>query len=345
VAEPSSQAETGELSTDEQAAIDSLWELSRSGDHYEMLGIADDADRRDVQRAFYDLSRQWHPDRFFRRELGEYQDRIETVFVAITEAYRTLSNDAARFTYDMERERNPGKHRRRAARIQREGSEAAGSKPDGASSEATPRRSRRSSTERRRVDARRKRALQAVRGQLRKDVRARKLRARELHKEGMEALEAGNIMKAASSLALACNFDPKNATYKADALKARKEARKVQSKQFLALAETAESYGNWREALQNWQKAIEYGATDARAHYRCGVLVKRVDEDNRAALNALREAVRLAPDSSEYRLTLGELYLELGLGLNAQRQAEAVLKVEKGNDRAKTLLKDSKTTG
>lgn len=345
MAESPSPAETGELSADEQAAIDSLWELSRSGDHYEMLGIAEDADRRDVQRAFYDLSRQWHPDRFFRRELGDYQDRIETVFVAITEAYRTLSNDAARFTYDMERERNPGRHRRRAARIQREGGSPSAPGAGDATAATPAPRARRASTAKRRVDARRKRALQAVRGQLRQEVRTRKLRARELHKEGVEALEAGNIMKAASSLALACNFDPKNATYKADALKARKEARKVQSKQFLALAETAESYGNWREALQNWQKAIEYGATDARAHYRCGVLVKRVDEDNRAALSAMREAVRLAPDSAEYRLSLGELYLELGLGLNAQRQAEAVLKVEKGNDRAKSLLKESKSTG
>ncbi len=336
------QTNAGDLSPEEKTAIDALWDVSRSGDHYEMLGIAEDADRRDVQRAFYDLSRQWHPDRYFRREIGEYQERIETVFVAITEAYRTLSNDAARFTYDMEREKDPARHRRRAARIQREGASTGGDAATSADAPAPARRRTTPDPTKRRNDARRKRALKAAREQLRSEVRVRKLRARKLHAEGMEALEAGQIMKAASSLGLACTYDPKNETYKADAANAKREARKLQSKQFLGLAETAESYGNWREALNNWQKAIECGTTEARAHYRAGVLVKRVDEDNRAALNAMREAVRLAPAEAEYRLALGELYLELGLGLNARRQAEAVLKTDRTNEKAKELLKSAK---
>jgi curved DNA-binding protein CbpA len=88
-------AEDSALSTTEKATLDRLHIVVQSGDHYEILGVEDAAERMDIQQAYYTLSRQWHPDRFFRVDLGEYTDRLETVFIAITEAYRVLSNDAA----------------------------------------------------------------------------------------------------------------------------------------------------------------------------------------------------------------------------------------------------------
>ncbi len=331
---------TDGLSPEETTAIDALWTIAQNGDHYEILGITEDADRSDVQRAFYELSRKWHPDRYFRQELGIYQERIELLFVAITEAYRTLSNDAARFTYDMELEKKPAKARRRA-RLARAQAPTADT-PDGTpAADPTPtRRARPSAT--RRSDARRKRAIEAAKSQMRDEIRGRRRRAAKLFQEGQAAIEAGNIIKAASALGMACTYDPKNAEYAKLAATAKKQARLIQSKQLIGVAETSESYGNWREALSSWQKAIEFGTLEPRAHYRAGVLTKRVEEDNRGALTALREAVRLAPDVAEYRLTLGELYQELGLGLNARRQAEAVLKVDKTNTKAKELLKDTK---
>ncbi len=90
------------LSPEEQASLDQLHTLSEEGTFYELLGVPPDAEREAIQQAFYDLSRQWHPDRFFRKDLGDYEERVEAVFVAITEAWRTLGNDAGRYAYDLE---------------------------------------------------------------------------------------------------------------------------------------------------------------------------------------------------------------------------------------------------
>ena len=45
--------------------------------------VAPQTSRR--SRRYYDLSRAWHPDRFFRKDTGDYAIIIENVFVAITE--------------------------------------------------------------------------------------------------------------------------------------------------------------------------------------------------------------------------------------------------------------------
>jgi curved DNA-binding protein CbpA len=315
---PTAPPTGGALTADEMHAIDALWAVARTGDHYDVLGISDDADRREVQRAFFELSRQWHPDRFFRRDTGQYGERLEAVFIAITEAYRTLSNDSARAAWDQSRAR---------ARPQVP-SAAAASGPAPAL--------------RRAAAARTTAAMNRTMDEMREQVLARMKRARRLFLDGKQALEEGNPLKAASALAMAVTYDPKNAEYVALAERARKEARKIQAGQFISVAENAESFGNWKEALSNWQQAVEFGSPDPRAHFRMGVLLKRVEEDLRGALAAVRESVRLSPDNIEFRLSLGELYTEAGLSINARAQYEHVLKLDKSNAKAKEGLKSLK---
>ena len=50
--------------------------------YYKLFGIASTANQDDIQTAYYKISRQWHPDRFFRRDLGEYEDTVTEVFVS-----------------------------------------------------------------------------------------------------------------------------------------------------------------------------------------------------------------------------------------------------------------------
>ena len=90
------------LSPAERTRIDELYELAIAGTYYELLGISPDVDARAVQAAYYELSRSWHPDRFFRKEMGAYRERLETVFASITRAYKTLTDDAARSRYQRE---------------------------------------------------------------------------------------------------------------------------------------------------------------------------------------------------------------------------------------------------
>ena len=131
---------------------------------------------------------------------------------------------------------------------------------------------------------------------MRKKLRKQMRRARDLYEEGQKHMEAGAVMKAASALTMAATFDPKNKEYVQAAADAQLAARKIQAKNFVQLAESAESFANLREALANYQKAVEYQVEEARPYYRLGVLLRRIEEDHRAALEHFRTAVKMAPE-------------------------------------------------
>ena len=328
------------LSPEEQATIDALYALSEEGTLYEVLGVAPDADRDAIQKAFYDLSRQWHPDRFFRKELGDYEEHLEAVFVAITEAWRTLGSEAGRYTYDLEnRSRIEDRHQARRAAPPAPASSSLPSAPASARPRARPpARARKGAPRRPGTDARRAQALE----QVRKQVAERMIKAKRHYKEALEHREAGRVLKANASIQLARTFHPKHPTICKLADELNLEARKVQSRGFVAAAESADSFANYREALANYRKAVDYGTDHPRAHYRLGLLTKRVDDDRREALKHMRSAIKLEPNSIEFRMGLGELYVELGLNVNARAQFKRVLELDKHHPDAKEALKGLK---
>jgi tetratricopeptide (TPR) repeat protein len=68
---------------------------------YQILDIPRTAGEEDVKKAYFQMARRFHPDRFERKFVVEYKDQIDAVFDAITNAYRTLSNKEARRIYDI----------------------------------------------------------------------------------------------------------------------------------------------------------------------------------------------------------------------------------------------------
>lgn len=332
-------APSGELELDAEAcaALDRLYEVAERGSHYEILGVGREAGRKEIQAAFYDLSRQWHPDRFFRKNLGEYEERVESVFIAISDAYRVLSDDARRATYDLAlgspsaegvavpRPPRSGPGDARARRLQREKAEARtrAAEPATKRPRARPRGSR----------------MDVSYADLRAKMVEQLRRARRCYEEGKVHFDNGNFVKASASLHLATVYDPDNEEYAALNRKVVIEARRVQARALVAQAESAESFQNFREAMATYKKAIEYGPDHAVAHFRLGMLVRKLEEDTRSALSYLREAVRLDPKKAEFRIALGDLYVELGLKLNARREYQAILEVNKNHEGAKEGLK------
>lgn len=90
-----------ELSDDERRTIDAIYERRLTATHYELLGVARDADRRAIRDAYFALSQRFHPDVFFKRSLGEYRARIDELFRVLTRAYDVLGNARQRAGYDL----------------------------------------------------------------------------------------------------------------------------------------------------------------------------------------------------------------------------------------------------
>jgi DnaJ-class molecular chaperone len=74
--------------------------------YYELLGIAPDAGRDDIRRAFHGFAVTFHPDTHGTRSHEERTD-IGRIFTRGTEAYRVLSDTQLRARYDEQRTR-PG---------------------------------------------------------------------------------------------------------------------------------------------------------------------------------------------------------------------------------------------
>lgn len=64
---------------------------------YDILGVSKDANSNEIKKAYYNLQREWHPD---RNSSDEATQKIQQ----INEAYETLGDDNRRKTYDREQE-------------------------------------------------------------------------------------------------------------------------------------------------------------------------------------------------------------------------------------------------
>ena len=81
------------LILDRYYRIDSL-------NHYEVLGVPADAEKKTVKSAYYELVALIHPDKYFGKNIGHFREKMERCFVRITEAYDVLSRPDSREKYD-----------------------------------------------------------------------------------------------------------------------------------------------------------------------------------------------------------------------------------------------------
>ena len=79
--------------------------LDRS--YHELLGVERGADTQAIKRAYFALSKEFHPDRYFRKEIGGFHRRLERVFKKMVEAYELLSDPATRSELERSMEAAP----------------------------------------------------------------------------------------------------------------------------------------------------------------------------------------------------------------------------------------------
>jgi curved DNA-binding protein CbpA len=92
------------------------WQDGDPKNHYEVLGVANDADTSTIRSAFFQLARTWHPDRL-PKELSEYKSIVNKAFAAMGEAHQTLSDDIKRRAYDEALDGTPDDEQAQVAAI------------------------------------------------------------------------------------------------------------------------------------------------------------------------------------------------------------------------------------
>ncbi len=102
-AERRALAEPGDLAPDERVKILAMARLVDGRDPWALLGVPEGAEAKVLKRAYFKLSKDVHPDRFYGRQLGSFADRLAHVFEAVSRAYARLTSP--------ERDRRSGMYR------------------------------------------------------------------------------------------------------------------------------------------------------------------------------------------------------------------------------------------
>lgn len=79
--------------------LDTFFALDRLN-HYQLLGVSEEADKKAIKAAYYELVSVFHTDRYFGKNLGAFKPRLEKVFGALTKAHDTLTRSKTREDYD-----------------------------------------------------------------------------------------------------------------------------------------------------------------------------------------------------------------------------------------------------
>ena len=87
------------LSNTQQERIRSMIDVLDNRNLFEFLGVGAEANKRDVKRAYFRISKEFHPDRFYGKSLGEYQGQLSRIFETATKAYAMFSDERKRRAY------------------------------------------------------------------------------------------------------------------------------------------------------------------------------------------------------------------------------------------------------
>ena len=84
-------AETNDLSDDDRRLILAMARRLGGGDAWSLLGLVQGTEKRRVKHAYFKLSKEFHPDRYFGKKLGSFKPRLDTIFETLSRAYADLT--------------------------------------------------------------------------------------------------------------------------------------------------------------------------------------------------------------------------------------------------------------
>ena len=272
--------------------------------YHEILGVTPDAGVRELRRAYFKLSKEFHPDRYFRRELGPFAERLQRVFRKIAEAFELLSDPAAR----------------KEMKTSVDGAPAAGP--------ATPRL--------------RGRTTPHAFSLLARIGRERRRKARQYFELGRASIAEEHWVEAAQHLRLAIACDPANQDFKEPFADATEHSNQILADRYIKEADASYQLGEYADSYKRYVDALHCRPFQVDANHRAAKLAWRVEGDLKAAKEYAARACEVEPSVALHRKTLGQIYAAAGLYKNAQREFEQAVKLDPCDEEAKLELKTTR---
>jgi curved DNA-binding protein CbpA len=275
----------------------------------EILGVKSDADTKAIKKAYRKLSRQYHPDRYFKKQIAGYAERLDVIFKKVLEAYELLSDPATRAEVQK-------------ADAMRSDAGSAGQGPAAPDRPLTP------------IERLRQRMPfkipQAV-------LTERRKRARGFYDSARTWAENGHFLEAASGIRLAIAFDPSDELYKQKFVEIQSGLAEERVKEILKQAGQWSDASEFRAGLSLCEEALLYRPHDPEINYTAAQLSLFLKEAEAAREYAAR-AIEHSSDVGRYHQTLARALSDMGDRGHAIRELERALELDSGDEEAKKLL-------
>ncbi len=304
-----------DLDIETQKKILSLYKQLDELTHYQLLGVDRRAKSKEIKRAYFKVSKDYHPDSYFRKNIGTFKRKVNALFKAISNAYDVLSNEQKRLAYDATLPYEPTPEEMEEAKRKEE-------------AQARDQRLR---------EERKKRLLKRM------PMARRKAQARQHFEEAKTARADRDVLKANNEIRIALSLDPDNSTYEAFLQEVAPSASTIRADKEYKRGRYEESMGNDEGALAAYLSALEINPEESRALHRAAVLMLGMKKELKTALTFARKALQLSPDEKDVIKVTADLYLALEMYKNALREYNKYLKLdpfdEKVIERVKQLRK------
>jgi curved DNA-binding protein CbpA len=284
---------------------------SREGriSHYELLGVPADADGGAIRRAFLDKSRTFHPDAWYRKELGEYGPLLSRAFQRINTAYQVLTDAEARSAYDKENLRLFT-----------------------AADQALIQKRNLSDEEEQRRDREKRERLLRMKGFARIGA------ARQLFEQAVQQAGEGNRGAAIAALKTARELDPQRREISLKLTELEKEALKVRVASAITWAKDLESQQQFEKAKGIFLNAFNQDGASAEAALGAARCAAEARDWQQCASWAQR-AIELGPAELAAHVLAARAFAQLKLKARAKAELQFVLAKKPDHPEAKALLK------
>ena len=300
-----------DLSEEERKRIIYFAENLDTWTYYELLQLDWKSDARAVKRAYFARSKEWHPDRYLRPNLGPFRAMLLRIFREIQNAYQVLSNPKARAKYDRENAPKSAGEEEIAERL------------------AIQRRKER--------DARRE--VEALERRRKKNpIRKRMQKARGYFREAVVAREEGQLLEALRLAQTAQTFD-NQPEYSALVEELKAEAGELRVAPYLKRGQAQESLTNWDEAIRYFKEAVDIAPRNGAARVRLAYNLLMGRRPPSQAEEHAHRGVQLRPDDPEAHFVLGMWYERKAMEKSAARSYSRAVELKSNYAEAKKRLR------
>ena len=307
--------------------VEKLYEILPKIDYFQLLGVKRDASKKEIKKAYFQLSKVFHPDRYYRKVEPEFRRRLQEVFKHINTAYQVLLDPQRKEEYlNQLKERGV------------EGADFELSLEVSKKVYTGPKLKLGLTRDKEEV---KKEKLEKMKEKLKKSpIYGQVQKAERIYQLALEDIRRGNFKSARTNLKLAIQLDPLGGKkYQKELERLEQLEKQNQAEVLFQQGLSAQESGDYQLAYRKYSEALKIAPENPKILFRSAeIMVKYLNSFERAR-GIILKLLEIDEKKPEYYYLLGLAYKGLGQKRAAEVQFEKALAL---NPRLKEAQKELK---